>query len=162
MTISDYVTMSRKFYVNGFHYEYLTVHTNANKQTLNKLTDTYAQINFDYQVVADGYGRFYLKMRPGRIQLFDDMKMYWLFYNMPFASLSSQLRSFMVKKNNPDLSVDDYVLLFYVSLQENILKETFKDFPLDILYDIYTPVAERNLNEWKAEYLASLHLESYS
>jgi hypothetical protein len=162
MNASNYTTMSRDFYVNGFHYEYLITHSNTDKQVVDKLADIYAQINFDYQVVADGYGRFYMKMRPGRVKLFDDMKMYWLFYGMPFADLSSQLRSFIVEKNNPNLSVDDYVLLFYVSLQNTEMRDATQAFPLDMLYDIFTPVAEANLNKWKAEHLASLHLSSYS
>jgi hypothetical protein len=61
-----------------------------------------------------------------------------------------EFQFFIINKNNPSLYGRDYILLFYISLQSAEIQDTTHGLPLLMLYDMFTPVAEDNLNRWKA------------
>jgi hypothetical protein len=132
--------------------EYYEAYPNGDEQVATKLSKTFGQITFNYLTVLDRYGE------PNEDRnLLDDLldeslqgfKTYWLFYDMPFKSLYKQLRSFMIEKKDPTLSAKDYTLLFYVSLQDAEIQNSTRELPLDMLYDMFNPIAEDNLATWK-------------
>jgi hypothetical protein len=74
---------------------------------------------------------------------------YWLFHDSNFMENPSKLISFIIEKNDMSLQYTDYALLFYVSLQNEDVQKAARDLPLRLLYDMFLPVAEENLNKWK-------------
>jgi hypothetical protein len=82
---------------------------------------------------------------------FEPWKIFWLLCNMNLKGLASQLQSFVIKTNDPDLNVRDYILFFYISLQDAELQSLARDLPLDMLYDMLMPVAVENFNRWRLD-----------
>jgi hypothetical protein len=70
----------------------------------------------------------------------------WLFYNFPFEDFNTRLQTLILTKNDIDLTEADYALLLYISYQEDKL---FENIPLPMLHDIFGPLADKNLKEWK-------------
>jgi hypothetical protein len=78
-------------------------------------------------------------------------KFLWLF---EYSNLRFDLKKFMqfvISKNDYTLQTVDYILSFYLSQQD---EKTFihlqKVMPLNMLYDIFTPVAEAEFKKWCA------------
>jgi hypothetical protein len=139
-------------YVNEFRSEYCSTHTNVNEHTLIDLSYMFSLVMQKYDVMSGGYESFNLDNQHGLGDaLLEEHKILWLFYNIPLTSFSSQLKSFMVEKNNPRLSDKDYTLLFYASLPIQEQETSFEWVPLDMLYEIFIPLAEENMNKWKTE-----------
>jgi hypothetical protein len=111
---------------------------------------TFFQIKVEYDQVMIGYKNYWLERDTSPTQdIFTERIIYWLFYESNINNFSSKLKSFIVARCDPFLPIEDCALLFYLSLQEGKIKETFKGFPLPTLYDIFTPLAEENLKKWK-------------
>jgi hypothetical protein len=135
-----------------FYREYYEVYPNGEEHIATELSKTFGQITFNYLTVLDGYGE-----HSNDPNLLDELleeslqgfKTYWLFYDMPFKSLHKELRSFMIEKKDPTLSPKDYTLLFYISLQNTEIQNSTRELPLNMLYDMFNPVAEANLAKWK-------------
>jgi hypothetical protein len=84
-------------------------------------------------------------------------KMMWLFWNSGITLDPNDLVNLAVKLNDTELSEDDYALLMFISYQgEDVTVLAKNGMPLSIFYDMYTPVAESNFEEWyKIQYVAS-------
>jgi hypothetical protein len=113
----------------------------------NPLFGIYQSVMFQCELLLDGYESF-LELGMGDT-LLERMKTYWLLCNIRFTHFPSQFKSFIIEVNNPLLSDLDYVLLFYVSLQSKETQHTTKGLPLSMVYDMFIPIAEENLYNWK-------------
>jgi hypothetical protein len=139
--------------VDSFYDEYALVYPDATWDAISGIgTERYlyrklVSILIDCEILVDGYKE---NIRIGYENTVSKMrKLSWLLCNMTLTGLSSQLQSFIIKTNNPNLSDMDYVLLFYISLQSQEVQNATRDLPLSMLHDMFFPVAEDNLREWK-------------
>jgi hypothetical protein len=72
----------------------------------------------------------------------------WLFYNFPVDDFIKKLAAYLIKSSFTNLSTHDYVILFYISLQEPEFKESLEGVPLPLLHDIFNPIIKNNINIW--------------
>jgi hypothetical protein len=128
--------------INSFSNEYALAYPYGSEYSFPLLREIFIAILVMSKIFDNGYSVYM------RINYSED-KLYWLFWNIPFMSLSSQLRAFMIKINDPSLSHRTYALLFYVSLQSVEIQKSVEGLPLSMLYDMFLPVAEANLDNWK-------------
>jgi hypothetical protein len=138
-----------------FYREYFAAHPNvtAYEQVVAaQLSRILANIQFNYETIATGHANPRVRSAAPWGSLdptFKKGKIFWLFHDTPFISWSVQLQSFIIRKNDISLDDKDYILLFYISLQSSEVRDTAQDIPLTILYDMFMPVAEENLEKWK-------------
>jgi hypothetical protein len=105
---------------------------------------------FDWCSMENSY-KEYLKTPFRRVysdNALNDNKIFWLFYGLRLTYFIELLEKFVIKKNDFTLSPHDIALLFYVSLQ-NDKTVSLGDLPLPMLYDMFEPIAEANLDSWK-------------
>jgi hypothetical protein len=132
---------------NIFNVEYHTMYPEANEYDAFLLYKIFSQIQYQYEVVSDEYDDFCLRLRNASVaSVLEELKTYWLFNGMLFTDSFKQLQSFIINKNDSNLTDADYVLLFYVFLQGEEIQVATRDVPLSMLYDMFLPVAEANMN----------------
>jgi hypothetical protein len=130
-----------------FSDDYCMVHPHNGLVVSSRLKSLYQGIMLTCEILLDGYKDFkHLRVHD---DFFEEHKVYWLLCDVSFTHFSSQFRSFIIEKNNTDLDDLDYVLLFYASLQSSEVQNAVRGLPLSMLYDMFNPVAEDNLNKWK-------------
>jgi hypothetical protein len=78
--------------------------------------------------------------------MLDKNKGVWLFYDFPVEKFSKKAQLTVLHHNDFLCNVSDYAILIYASCLED---ETFKNIPLSILREIFEPLAEQKLTEWK-------------
>jgi hypothetical protein len=151
--IGDFARATRKF-----DFEYFAAYPNTDEQTAEymarQLRNIFGSISSRYENMTSGYEGVHIRMQAphGSLDLsFEKTKIFWLFYDTPFPSWSAQLQSFMVKKNDPNLSAEDYILLFYISLQSVEVQNFTQSVPISMLHDMFSPMAEDNLAKWKKD-----------
>jgi hypothetical protein len=143
---ASYYKRNSQTFLNEYHTVHSYMHADAANHLLNQ---TFSRFQYDCEIITDGYER---SKRAGLNDSGLEMrKACWLFYNMTFVDFSAQFRSFIIKVNDLSLTEYDYALLFYVSLQSVEVQNATRDLPLSMLYDMFMPFAEENLNQWKAE-----------
>jgi hypothetical protein len=149
--IGDFTRATRKF-----NFEYFAAYPNTDEQTAEhmarQLRAIFGRIRLTYETIARGYEGVHTHMQAphGSLDLsFDKMKIFWLFHDTPFISWSDKLQSFIVKKNDSTLSEEDYILLFYISLQTLEVRNFTQNIPVSMLHDMFLPVADSNLAIWK-------------
>jgi hypothetical protein len=150
MIMDTFVSFSKNPLVSDFDIffdEYDSVHPGSDVVVVTKLHPIFARILFECEIFTDGYKRH---MNMG----FDDSyyelrKLYWLFCDMNFVSLVYQLRSFIIEKNDLTLDSKDYALLFYVSLQNKEVQNATHNLTLNMLHEMFFPIAEEKFNKWK-------------
>jgi hypothetical protein len=132
-----------------FTTEYHVTHPGGDKQVAEKLYKVVQRIHQEYEITSDGCDNFHIQVSSDSlVPLFEELKMYWLFHGVPFTESFRQLQSFVINKNDPNLVDADYVLLFYAFLLGEEVQDATRDVPLSILYDMFLPIAEDNLNKW--------------
>jgi hypothetical protein len=133
----------------AFLNEYNVLYPHANSNVSKRLNGVYQTIIFQCEILVDGYEEF--KQLGVHDSFLEANKIFWLLCNIPFNNFPSQLRSFIFDRNDLALSDEDYVLLFYVSLQEEKIQNAIQNLPLSIKYDMFMPIAEENLRQWKLQ-----------
>jgi hypothetical protein len=106
--------------------------------------------SFDWCSLENSY-KEYLEDPFSRIysdDILNGNKIFWLFYGARVINFISLLEAFIIKANDLSLTPHDSALLFYISLQDDETK-ALAELPLPILYDMFEPIAEANLNSWK-------------
>jgi hypothetical protein len=132
----------------NFFAEYRSVHPSGNEHVDvdKQLYRMFSKIQFEFATVTDKRGPVYVHVPDGSLTLIlEDMNIYWLFDGMPLVGSFDKLQSFIIEKNDPDLSDTDYLLLFYISLQNADVQKVTDSVPLSMLYDMFAPVAEENI-----------------
>jgi hypothetical protein len=136
---------------------------NPNEYTLDKKKfEYYCGIIGLRNVLNRGYAAYSRKVETELpAEFFADLSdNVWLFYNFPVENFEEKLAHFiiMLSDENEDevdgdyLYLEDYVLLFYASLQEGDLKATLEVMPLTMLHDMYdSSVAYANVKAWIEE-----------
>jgi hypothetical protein len=133
--------------MSSFYAEYALAHPDIISDLCSALYGKLVGILIDCEVIVYGYEA---GERIGYTDsLFESRKLAWLFYNMNLTGLASQFQSFIIKVNDSSLSDKDYILLFYISLQSQEVQNTAQEIPLSMLHDMFLPVADNNLREWK-------------
>jgi hypothetical protein len=129
-----------------FFNEYDLAHPDASSNTDYKLYQRFIGIMDECKPLIQGYTE---SIGFGLISRFEELEtVYWLLYDIR-TTFSSQLQSFIIETHDPTLSIEDYVLLFYVSLQSAEVQDAARGLPLSMLSDMFLPVAEENLRQWK-------------
>jgi hypothetical protein len=131
---------------DSFIDEYNLVYPNAVPGVVSTLDNKCQLMTFMCEVLAEGYKSSTIGTPDS---FFEEKKVYWLLCNIRLPLFFSQLESFIIKKNDLTLSDEDYVLLFYISLQNDEVQNTIQNLPLSMKYDMFLPVAEENLRQWK-------------
>jgi hypothetical protein len=133
---------------NEFFTEYYAVHPHGDSTSGSDLHFILAEIMYEFASLADEdevtnntFDDFYVGL----------YKIYWLFHSINLKLLYAQLQSFIIERNDTTLSETDYALLFYVSLQDEEIQKAARGIPLSMLYDMFLPVAEANLEKWKSD-----------
>jgi hypothetical protein len=138
----DLVTTDR----NKFFIEYYAVHPDGYESADPTLYFILTDIMYELEMLCEDdianntFYDFYVGL----------YKIYWLFHSINLKLLYAQLQSFVIERNDTSLSSTDYVLLFYVSLQDEEVRNVISHLPLSMIYDMFMPVAEGNLEKWKA------------
>jgi hypothetical protein len=134
--------------IDSFFDEYALAHPNAvtTTRTNSHLYSTYINILVECKTLASGY-QFYTRVGYKTFN-FSRNKIYWLLCNASLTGFSSQIQSFIIKTNDPSLSDRDYILMFYISLQNIEVQDAIRNIPLGMLRDMFLPVAEENLKKW--------------
>jgi hypothetical protein len=133
--------------VYAFSNEYALAHPNGNNNSFPLLYRKLINVLFECESLI------YVHKTKANTKFnksyFESGKLTWLLCNITFTDFCAQLQSFMIKLNNPNLSDEDYILLFYISLQSQEVQDATQNLPLSMLRDMFSPVAEDNLNRWK-------------
>jgi hypothetical protein len=104
----------------------------------------FQRIESEYNVIVNGYGNYIPDAWLDRI------KTSWLLYSMtPFKTFAEQLMHSMIKNYDSSFTQRDYVILFYISLQDKDVQDATRGLPMSILHGIFTPVMDENLGNWK-------------
>jgi hypothetical protein len=133
--------------LNWFFADYFTVHSDGNNDEANVLYRIFAGVLIEYRTLLNGY-KSSLRTGVDFSPSLKEKQIYCLFYNMDFMDLASQFRAFVIEKNDISLNAENYILLFYVSLQDEEVQKVTQHLPLNMLHDMLMPVAEENLREW--------------
>jgi hypothetical protein len=80
----------------------------------------------------------------------DAHKIFWLFNGLSFTDFYDHIQALVITTNDTDLTEFDYAVLIYASLQDDDTRQTFENLPLSLLHDVFTPVAEAKLADWKS------------
>jgi hypothetical protein len=132
---------------DSFIDEYNLVHSDAMPDTADDLKARYKQIVFVCEALVYGFKE--LQDLYFGESFFTSRQAFWLLCHVPFTDFTSQFKSFIIEKNDPTLSREDYVLLFYISLQSAEIQKSIEGLPLDLVYDMFMPIAEKHLDDWK-------------
>jgi hypothetical protein len=149
--MGNFVSFSKNTLIsdaNAFFDEYDFVHPEADAIRVTDLNLIFSRILSEGGILRDSYKEF-MRNTGYDDSYFDTRKIYWLFYDLNFASLVDQLRSFMIEKNDLTLNPQDYTLLFYISLQNAEVQNSTQNLSLPMLHDMFLPIAEEKLNKWK-------------
>jgi hypothetical protein len=137
----------------GFYPEYALTYPDSEEANAYRLCYILASIDVECRALAKGYRNLADRFSASRRDyVLKHNIIFCLFYDLPFEDFSSQLQSFIIERNNPWLSAKDYALLFYISLQEAELKDKLEGLPLNMLYDMFMPVAIDKQNKWITQY----------
>jgi hypothetical protein len=136
--------MSRNMEI--FFNEYDQVYPDASSNTDYKLYQRFVGVVEECKLLVYGYAE---SIGSGLIGPFEELKtVFWLLYDVR-STFSPQLQSFIIKTHDLTLSKEDYVLLFYASLQSAEVQDAVRDLPLSMVYDMFMPIAQSNFNDWK-------------
>jgi hypothetical protein len=75
-------------------------------------------------------------------------RMVWLFWNSEINLVPDDLIKLLVKVDRTDLTEHDYILLLFLSYQNEDMQEAIKDIPLRMLHEMYSPIMHTNFKEW--------------
>jgi hypothetical protein len=141
----DDLFYSRDSFIDAYNLS----HPDAGPYIAKSLDRTLGRIFYEYIVVVDGYKEH---IRLGfKDPFLENQKIFWLLCGIRFTDFSAQFQSFIIEKNDPFLSEEDCVLMFYISLQDAEIQDAAHDLPLSMVYDMFMPVAAENLKQWKLE-----------
>jgi hypothetical protein len=136
--------------VEEFTANYAAAYPNADKATASIMIRNFEDFGDDCNIITNGYKYFLSHTRPGFIDdVLESLTPFFLFYGTHFDDFHLHLQAFMIEMNDPFLDEDDYALLFYASLQDMNIQKTTLNLPLNMLYDMFLPVAEENMKKWK-------------
>jgi hypothetical protein len=144
VSILPVLTSDRKLFTAEYH----TMYPEADEYDAFLLYKIFSQIQYEYEIVSDKSDNFYLRVpNTSVVSLLEELKIYWIFNGVPFTDSFKQLQSFIINKNDLNLIDTDYVLLFYIFLQGEEVQDATQNLPLSMLYDMFLPVAEANLEK---------------
>jgi hypothetical protein len=72
----------------------------------------------------------------------------WLFYKGVPEDYLQRSHEIYVRYLNEELTVGDYILLIFISYQDEETREAVQDLPMPMLYDIYQPLISSSYEEW--------------
>jgi hypothetical protein len=84
-------------------------------------------------------------------RFFNETKLLWLFEKDALKKVSEdkdKLMFILIKHCSPDLGLKDYILLLYISLQNNKMRKSLDGIPLSMLHEMYEPVADAKIKAW--------------
>jgi hypothetical protein len=120
------------------------LYPDANYQHAYSLCYYLATIQYEYILITEGSAYVFRDT----VFSIENKKIYWLFYGVPFENFVNQLRALIIERNDISLSEQDYILLVYVSLQSDKVRKSLERLPLNMLYDIFSPIADANQKKW--------------
>jgi hypothetical protein len=140
--------------LNVFVENYFSAHPDesydTNSYNAYSLFDLFTKIRDECKVMSYSYASYWESWSSDwKDNKLNEVKIFWLFYDMPFGNLIEDLQKLMIEKFDPSLNEQDYAVIFYASLQAAELGTATKDLPSSMLYDLFLPVAEENLSKWK-------------
>jgi hypothetical protein len=127
---------------------YFAAHPDGNSDFGDELHNRLVEIVLSCNSLADEYEYGISKGLEG--STLGLSKIYWLFNDLRSMRYSTELRSFVIERNEFSLKAVDYALLFYVSLQNEEIQDAARGIPLSMVHDMFMPIAENNLEKWKA------------
>jgi hypothetical protein len=149
MDISTDSTMLASVYsYNTFLACHSLAYPDGSVETAKELYTILINIAYEWEALIEEY-KHAVELSSGDFSLGLRL-VYWLFHDFDFMENSSPLRPFVIERNDTSLRDTDYALLFYISLQGEEVQDATRDVPLPMLYDMFMPTAEENLNTWKA------------
>jgi hypothetical protein len=131
-----------------FYDEYNYIYPDAGSDTCRELYQKFTYILRKCEILVHGYE---ISIDFGLMGRFEELEtVYWFLYDLRSSTVFvSQLQSLIINKRDLTLSAEDYVLLFYISLQNEEIQNATRDLPLGMIYDMFMPVAAENLCQWK-------------
>jgi hypothetical protein len=91
----------------------------------------------------------YYAMDDGDLEKEPETLCLWLVKDLSFDILSKALFIVLAKSDGKyDLNVSDYILMTYVSLQDEQDKALLEGLSLSLLHDMFDPVAEEKYRAW--------------
>jgi hypothetical protein len=82
----------------------------------------------------------------------NETKLLWLFSKNHLKKLDKykdELMLTLIEHCSPDLKLNDYILLFYISLESTKMRKSLTGIPLSMLHEIYDPVADSRIEAWR-------------
>jgi hypothetical protein len=95
-----------------------------------------------YYFIADGHDK------NDKVSGDNDVVGMWLLHDFPIENLCEKIFASLVNNSNHNFTVSDHALLIYVSSLSEEEQSSFSVLPLDILHDIFDPLAQSNYESW--------------
>jgi hypothetical protein len=84
-------------------------------------------------------------------RVFKETRLLWLFYRNIVEDFDDLLQVILIEHASPKLTANDYILLLYISLEDRKIRKRLKGLPLSMLHEIYEPVADATIENWRKQ-----------
>jgi hypothetical protein len=88
------------------------------------------------------------------IWLFDQTCVPSIHFDKEYETFSHKMREVILQENNIDLSINDCILLTYLTYQNEYTLGLTEGLSLSLIRDMFEPVADANLNAWRGRHNA--------
>jgi hypothetical protein len=73
----------------------------------------------------------------------------WLFWQGIPKDYLKRSREIYIRYFDENLTVGDYLLLMFISYQDEETRDAVQDLPMDMIYDIYQPLIDSAIDDWR-------------